>query len=462
MQVSLFWRTFLMIGPLIVLSVLAALQFVKMFDRAPPDQRLAWEITSVINLTRVALVNTRSEHRSALLASLAREEGIRVTPLEPSDRVESFSETFRDDARLSEGVQSRLRHLLGVETRLAARVNNEPGLWVSFEIDGDPYWLALGQERFERQIGPDWLLIGLVSLALSTVGALLISRLVNRPLSRLARAIERVSRGQPPEVLPEGAPSEIAEVNERFNRMASELAAIESDRAVALAGISHDVRTPLSRLRLEIELSRLPETEKDSMSSEIERIDQIVGKFLDYARSGQSESDSVNHADVPVVELVTGIVERFESPAQMHIRVDVPSTAAPHWFGDPMDLERILTNLLENARRYGRTEGQNFATVELEVDSPVIDRSRTGRGVRALRLVVRDHGSGVAPDQFEGLLRPFSRADAARSYQGGSGLGLTIVERIARRYQGSCQLANATTGGLQVTVVLPSAPRPGG
>lgn len=448
-----------MIGALIVVSVLSALQFVRVFDRSPREQQLAWEITSVINLTRVALVNTRADGRLSLLATLAREEGVRVTPLEASDRVESIADAYPREASFSDSVQAQLRHLLGAETRLAARVNDEPGLWVSFDIDGDPYWLTLKRERFERQLGPNWWLIGLVTLALSAAGAILISRLVNRPLARLAAAIERVSRGVPPEVLPEGVPSEIAQVNQRFNRMATDLAAIESDRAVALAGISHDVRTPLSRLRMEIELSPLSEHDKESMSSEIERIDQIVGKFLDYARTGQSELDRANLADFEIGELLEGVCERHRGlgdHAQVDLQLNHPLQL--RWHGDSLDLERVLINLLENARRYGRSPDDG--RLRLKVSAAAISRVRPASADNGIVITVRDHGPGVNADQLDTLLRPFSRADEARSYEGGSGLGLTIVDRIARRYRGGCELTNAPAGGLQVTVTLFNAAEP--
>ncbi len=459
MQFSIFWRTFLMIGALIVASVLSALQLVWVFDRSPPDQQLAWEITSVINLTRVALVNTRAEKRPALLAALALEEGIRVTPLEPGDRVESIASAFPSDAAFSDAVQARLRHLLGADTRMAAQVNDEAGLWVSFDIDGDPYWLVLKRERFERQIGPDWLLIGLVTLALSAIGAILISRLVNRPLSRLAGALERVSRGLAPEILPERAPTEIAQVNHRFNRMASDLAAIESDRAVALAGISHDVRTPLARLRMEIELSPLIDADKESMSSEIERIDQIVGKFLDYARSGQSELERAKLADVNVADLLSDCRLRLMSGSNdVQIELNIQPGVGLIWFGDALDLERMLSNVLENARRYGRSTHDDVTRVQIVAKPLLLDRGRRSSSSGGVELSIRDWGPGVDPLQLPKLLRPFSRADEARSYEGGSGLGLTIVDRLARRYLGKCELANASDGGLIINLHLPNAP----
>jgi len=444
MRVSLFWRTFLLVAALVLFSLAATWQMSRALDRTPPEQRLAWEIASVVNLTRSALVSSQGDKRRVLLDELARDEGVRVALLEPEDAIEPLS--GRGDAGL---LQRRLEALLGPDTRVAGRVNGERGLWVSFDIDGDGYWLAMAAERWTRHAGPPWWLIGSLAAAVSLVGGLLISRLVNRPLSSLAVALSRIGAGAAPDPLPEDGPFEIAEVNRRFNRMAADLAALEADRAVALAGISHDIRTPLTRLRIEIELSRNSEEEKQSMVSDIERIDGIVAKFVEYARAGAPERQAgpAEPVDVAVLleEIRLGFQGRDDSDA---LRVITQVDPSLRWHGDALDLARVVANLLENAIRYGHLPGER-AEVEL---------SATRQGTTLL-LEVRDRGPGVPEAQPERLLRPFARLDDARSERGGTGLGLAIVNRIAQRYGGSCTLSNRQGGGLSVQVTLPDAPR---
>jgi two-component system osmolarity sensor histidine kinase EnvZ len=443
MRVSLFWRTFLLVGGLIVASLLATLQLARVFERAPPEQKLAWEIASIVNLTRSALVSSEGERRRQLLDELAREEGVRVGPLEAADRVEPLPHAQHADA-----LEGRLRAALGTHTRVAGKVNGEPGLWVSFEIDGDGFWLGLGLERLERVFGPPWWLVASLATALATLGALLISRLVNRPLASLADAIVRVSRGAPARPLPEEGPSEIAELNRRFNRMAADLAALESDRTIALAGISHDLRTPLTRLRMEIELSSLTEEEKASMSSDVERIDAIVGKFVEYARSGPDRQAASAPAAVAVADVVELVRDGYRAQAaagDLALVAEVEPGLA--WSGDPLDLARILSNLLENALRHGRADGEPARVL--------VAARRAGRGIE---LQVRDRGPGVPAAELERLLRPFARLDDARGERGGSGLGLAIVDRLAQRYAGNCRLSNAPEGGLLATVALQDAP----
>ncbi len=443
MRISLFWRTFLLIGGLIVFSLAATLQLVRSFERVPPEQRLAWEIASVVNLTRSALVSSQGERRWQLLDELAREEQVRVSPLEPGDRVAPLPDR-EDAARL----QQRLAGMLGADTRVAGAVNGEPGLWVSFDIDDDRYWLAMGLERWTRQLGPPWWLIASLAILVSVLGAMAISRLVNRPLAALARAIARVSSSEPAPPLPEHGPSEIAELNRRFNRMAHELAELESDRALALAGISHDLRTPLTRLRMEIELSPLDEITRQAMAADIERIDGIVGKFVEYARSGATvESGGTAHGEVDVLVTIEPLLAAWRDRTEAGAP-ELRSEFGPglRWRGDPLDLARIVVNLLENAARHGRHEDAR-ALVELRVH----------READGLLLEVADRGPGVPEEQLARLLRPFARIGEERSDRGGSGLGLAIVQRLAQRYGGHCALANREGGGLVAAVRLPDS-----
>ncbi len=445
-KISLFWRTFLMIAALILASVAGTLQLVRAVDRSPPDQQLAWEITSIVNLTRSALVSSEGERRRLLLDELAREEGVVVTPLESNDRVAALGQHGLD-AELAARVEQKLHAMLGARTRLAGNVNGVDGLWVSFDIEGDGYWLMLGRDRFERRLGPNWWLIGLMAGLLATGGALAISGLVNRPLARLADALGRVSRGEPPPRLREDLASELSEVNRGFNRMASDLAQLESDRALALAGISHDIRTPLSRLRLEIEMSPIPEADKASMADDVERIDRIVGQFVEYARAGQSETSKAPEA-VDVTSLLASIAGEYRSRADdVPVRIELRDGPAVQWFGDPLDLSRVVVNLVENALRYARDPGGAPPWIELSV----------ARDGQVLELLVADHGPGVPADQRDRLLRPFTRVGSERSARGGSGLGLAIVDRIARRYGGRCALGETAGGGLTVRVSLRDA-----
>lgn len=438
-RISLFWRTFLMLATLIVASLALTFGIARLLDPAPPEQRLAWELATVLNLTRSALVSADAQRRFDLLTELARDEGVRVLPLEPGDRIDSSAA----DERLK-AIESQLRQLLGEATRVAGRVNGVDGVWISFGIEGDAYWLILPRSRIERQFGPSLRLLGAIALALSLLGALILSRLVNRPLAVLAGALGAISRGQRPPALPEAGPTEIAALNRRFNRMAADLAALEQDRTIALAGISHDIRSPLARLRMEIELASLGEDPRDAMVGDIERIDRIVGQFVNYARIGQPARGE----DVDVPAIIDAAASAYRPARQAGaLELTIDPGATQRWHGDPTDLLRALGNLIDNALRYG-TSNDGVARI-------VVQARATPSGIA---LNVGDQGPGVPPGQRERLTRPFERLDTARGESGGAGLGLAIVERIARRYGGQLVLDATPEGGLQVRLDLPDLP----
>ena len=276
---TLFWRTFLLIVLLLVAAVTAWLQSFRVFEREPRARQVSQQLISIVNITRAALLHSDPVRRRALLADLADNEGIRVLLREDDDRIVDVPDT--PFARLT---TSLIREQLGADTRIGTEVNGVAGIWVSFDIDGDDYWVFAARDPLSRDIGRQWIGWAAAALALSLLVAVAITRVVNLPLARLSNAARAIGRGQAPPTLPDQGPPEIRTVNASFNRMVADLAKLEQDRAVLLAGISHDLRTPLARLRLEIELNPLGEETRHAMLGDLEQMDGIVGQFLDYAR----------------------------------------------------------------------------------------------------------------------------------------------------------------------------------
>ena len=276
---TLFWRTFLLIVLLLVAAVTAWLQSFRVFEREPRARQVSQQLISIVNITRAALLHSDPVRRRALLADLADNEGIRVLLREDDDRIVDVPDT--PFARLT---TSLIREQLGADTRIGTEVDGVAGIWVSFDIDGDDYWVFAARDPLSRDIGRQWIGWAAAALALSLLVAVAITRVVNLPLARLSNAARAIGRGQAPPTLPDQGPPEIRTVNASFNRMVADLAKLEQDRAVLLAGISHDLRTPLARLRLEIELNPLGEETRHAMLGDLEQMDGIVGQFLDYAR----------------------------------------------------------------------------------------------------------------------------------------------------------------------------------
>jgi two-component system osmolarity sensor histidine kinase EnvZ len=428
LKLSLFWRTFFLLALLILFSSLAWLQMFRTQEYEPRILRNAHQIATVVNLTKTALMHTDAIARVSLLKMLADEEDVSIQLREPSDRILPFGDSDME-IRLVQEMVTRL----GPDTVIASRVNDTSGLWVGFKIESDSYWLQMDPERLRPLGGSAWLTWLAVTLALSLSGAAMMAGLINRPLKRLSFAASQVREGHfTTSTLDEdAATSEIREVNIGFNRMAERLAKIEQERALMLAGISHDLRTPLARLRLETELSVADLETRDLMAADIAQLDAIIDKFLDYARPEPTELGPV---------LLSGVISRSIAPWRNNPRFEISVDVAEDLQvkAEQVELSRVLSNLLENARRYGQSPTDGITRVEIV--------ARVHEGWVLLR--VRDQGPGVSDEALKNLTQPFFRGDAARTSATGSGLGLAIVERSVQRMGGTFSVFNNSAGGL--------------
>lgn len=433
---SLFWRTFFYLAILLTGGIVAWVQTLRALEFEPRALQTAQQIAAMVNLSRQALGSADNIQRVTLMKSMG-DAAVRVAPQERSDRFEPF-----EVDRFSQRVSQELLGSLGPGTVIARSVNGQPGLWVGFTIDDERYWLRAEADQVSPMTGNTWMVwigIALLATALGSVG---IARLINRPLKQLSFAASRIREGDLDSRLDENTlTSEIREVNMGFNRMARELAKVEEDRAVMLAGISHDLRTPLARLRLETEMSVADEEAKANMVLDIDQLDAIIDKFMDYARPGETQLRPVHVAQLIDREAVT-----FRDPAQIRIQSRVAIDLRV--LADEVELGRVFANLFENARRYGRGNETGRADV-------LITYNRTGPWVI---ISVRDHGPGVAPAKLPQLTTPFFRGDAARTAATGAGLGLAIVEKAMQRMGGNLELANASDGGFIVHLRLRRAP----
>jgi two-component system osmolarity sensor histidine kinase EnvZ len=434
---SLFWRTFFLLALLLVGGVFAWTQTFRALEFEPRAVQAAQQIASLVNLGRTALQASDTINRVALIKTMSKQESVRLAPREPGDKWEPF-----EVDRFSKAIAAELRAQLGPDTVVASSVNKQQGLWVGFTIDKDPYWL---QADASRVAAITWSTLGLwggIAVLASIFGSALIARAINRPLQELSFAASRIREGEFDSVLDENTmTSEIRQVNMGFNRMARELAKVEEDRAVMLAGISHDLRTPLARLRLEAEMSVQDEEAKRNMASDIDQLDAIIDKFMDYARPGD-----VKLVPVHLSSLVDREMAAFRDTSQIRITARVAIDTKV--MADETELGRVLQNLFENARRYGRSTDTGIAKV-------VVTYARTGPWVI---LSVRDHGPGVDPRKLGQLTTPFFRGDAARTAATGAGLGLAIVEKAVQRMGGSFEIANAPDGGLVAHIRMKKAP----
>ncbi len=422
---SLFSRAFLLIALLLVVSALASFQIYRIHEREPRARELAQQTVSTVNLTRAALLNADPFLRRELLLELNEREGIRITPVTAAEKLEPLPAE-----PLFGMVAGRVRAALGPATRFAFARDEVEGFWVSFTMDVDEYWVMLPRERFEPGLGLGLLGWGLALLVLALAGASFIASRIARPLAEVTRAAGRLGRGEAHQPLAESGPRELRTVAAAFNRMAASLDALERERATVLAGISHDLRTPLSRLRLALEMSGAQPDIAEGMGADIEEMDRVIGQFLDYAR-GEDEARAEGELDALAADVAAAAARRGE-------RVAFHAGGVPPFPFAPLALRRALGNLVNNALRHagGAVEVETRAEGNLAV------------------VEVLDRGPGIPAAEIERLKRPFTRLDDARGGGGGSGLGLAIVDRVARAHGGRLELAPREGGGLAARLFL--------
>lgn len=419
----------LLIAVLLAVGQFASLQIFEYFERKPRAEATALQAVTVVNYTRASLIASQENLRLALLSEITGKEGVRVYYADFMEEIEPLpSDPFINM------VAEKIRERLGTETIITTRHYGIEGLWVSFNIGLDDFWVVIPRVHVDRPFPWQWLGWGALVLALSLAGGYLIAMRINRPLRLLMNAADRLRNGESPEKLPVGSFAELQEVNDTFNKMADSLAELDAERTLILAGVSHDIRTPLARLRLAVEM--LPDEScasfKSGMIEDITDMNNIIHQFLDFVKGVEGEPTQM----VDINSLLQGIHDR-QLRAGRDISVELgPTYAIPI---RPLAMQRLLDNLVGNAYAYGR--GQVRIASRITADYVVIS--------------VFDNGPGIPETHVEKLLRPFERLDTARSNAGGSGLGLAIADRIAKLHQGKLELINRPEGGLEARLSIP-------
>jgi len=431
---SLLWRTFLFVALLMMLSVAAWFAIFRSYEREPRARQLAQTLVSVANLTRAALISARPEARRELLRDLSDREGIRIYPADAADRIAPLP-----DRAFLQLVQDLVREQLGPATRLTLEREGERALFINFRVDDSEegsYWMALPRERIDRVFPLGWLGWGVAALLLSLLGAWLIVYRITRPLKALELAARKVGAGETATRLDESGPSELATVAHAFNQMSADLAQMDQDRALILAGISHDLRTPLTRLRMGIEMAA-DEALREGMTADVEEMDKTIGQFLDFARSEGGETLQ----KVDVAALLEELAAQYRRRG-FDVAVPPAPTLTRAVSVRPQALRRAVINLIDNALRHAGSQ----SPVELALSGAAGEFS----------IEVRDSGPGIPAGEVEHVKRPFARLEAARTNAVGAGLGLAIVERVARSHNGRLELLPREGGGLIARLVLPA------
>ncbi|WNC68420.1 two-component system sensor histidine kinase EnvZ [Thalassotalea nanhaiensis] len=325
-------------------------------------------------------------------------------------------------SELLEG-EAEVRISQGDEYLFWIRPPQAPRLWVKIPLHG------LDEASFYPLIFY-LVLIGVLSVA----GGWLFIRQLNRPLKALQKAAIDVGKGQIPDPLKEQGSTEVTAVTRAFNHMSKGIKQLEADRSLLMAGISHDLRTPLTRIRLASEMMSEDEDYlKDGIEKDIDDMNAIIDQFIDYIRHDMMDKTQpidFNKMIKDVVELEG--VEGKNIHLQLGQSAEIPMVYAA--------MKRVLANLIQNAFKYSSND--------IEISSGI--NKETNRAY----FNVADNGPGISDSEIERLFQPFTQGDTARGTDG-SGLGLAIIKRIVDGHGGKVSLKNRSTGGLVATVELP-------
>ncbi|MBP0591240.1 HAMP domain-containing protein [Paraburkholderia sp. LEh10] len=429
---SVLARNIALLIVLMAFSQVCSLSVLIHYVQKPRIERAAAVFGTYIKTLDNALAASPEIARDTLVARLdARDEPPADAVMEPHVRFPTFYRVYQLDVFLES-----LRRYLPPGTEVRWQGAATPRMWIRMHVAGKPYWVGL--QLPEEAQGGGLLTAVLLSLALGMLAALTgfaLQAYLNRPLRELAHAARRVSAGETPPPLPVDGPTEIAEVSGAFNQMTQALQQAEATRALMLAGISHDIRTPLTKLRLAMAMANGTGGDEAFVSaaeSYLDQIDTILQQFMDYAGSGERETPQSGDLNALISQLAAdfaGLGHEFE----------LELGALPDHAFRPITMMRLVMNLMQNAVVYGQTG--------LAV--------RTWADAHAIHVAVCDRGKGLSAEELERLKAPFQRGKNAHGKTGGTGLGLAIVERIARLHGGALTFHPREGGGLEVRAVLP-------
>ena len=299
-----------------------------------------------------------------------------------------------------------------------------PGYWVKIPLSG------------YQENNLEFLTFYLSSIGfLSVLGGWLFARHLNRPLKALQQAAVKVGKGDFSTKLEEEGSTEVIEVTRAFNQMSRGIAALENDRRLLMAGVSHDLRTPLTRIRLATEMmSDQDEYLREGIIYDIEDMNGIIDQFIEYLRHHKREELSCEDINALVGEVVNCELKHQRS---------ITFKSNPSIESIPLSsvaIRRVVTNMIENAIRYS--------------DGDIEVLSYYNSNKKYVVIAVNDNGPGIPESELESVFEPFKQGDAARGSEG-SGLGLAIIKRIVDMHDGKVKLENRPEGGLSAQIYLP-------
>lgn len=426
---SAFGQTVFLIAFLLLINQLVSYVSVALYFIKPTTQQINHLIAKQIKVVFIDVGYQQTVLSSDLTTRFQQATGIEVYT-EAEAQQQGLA-----DAVYYEYFSEQMSRELGGKAEVRVAQNESYAFWVKAP-QAPHYWVKIPLSGLdETNFSPltfYLLMIGILSVG----GAWIFARHLNRPLKSLQQAALKVGKGEiPPPLAEDKGSTEIIAVTKAFNYMANGIKQLEQDRALLMAGVSHDLRTPLTRIRLASEMmSEQDSWIRDGIVNDIEDMNAIIDQFIDYLRHHKEEPLQRENLN----ELITELVHAEQ--VQQRQLLTMLDPALPDIRVRRIAIKRLLNNLLENALRYS--------------DSDIEMSTGYEKGRKLVFLQIRDHGPGIPEQNMKAMFEPFRQGDAARG-SGGSGLGLAIIKKIVDMHDGEITLHNHAYGGLVVTVYLP-------
>jgi two-component system, OmpR family, osmolarity sensor histidine kinase EnvZ len=423
---TLFWRAFAAQMALIVVS----LSLVTAFIARDQARTMADNIAAVWAPALVeALASGNPSQRSLQLRVLRDVDLLQGPP--PTDAYAPWA-----SPRFFALQRSLEQEGVSVQRIVVSGVTDDSVIWLQIRQGSESRWMGVVSNLEGEDFPLRVLLLSLVGLVLAAVVAGLLSHMVARPVRQLASAVQAFGKGAPLPQMPRRAPTEIDTLARTVAQTFEQRRELDDQRNLMLMGLSHDVRSPLARIKLATELLADTDAEtqdlKRRIQHNVEVLDRLVGSFADYVRAEEG----------PLDQTVDVVAVARSAAASFGLSADSVKAQQPAWVRSQGDLlRRAIDNLLDNALRYGR------APIEVQVHTDTAQ----------VFVRVRNAGEPIDAGHVERLLKPFERGELHRGTPG-SGLGLAIAQRIARRHGGSfCIEAQAEPRGTLAVLSLPAA-----
>lgn len=421
---SLLSRNIALLVVVVVAGQVLSIILVGLLLVRPQTLRLATIMAQTVKAIAATMEAVPADRRAELIARINAGHAIRLVPgnvAPPEDRAiptlleATFMRAFAREMRSADVIIWRGGHA--------------GQLWARVHLAGQPYWFSYERPKGTTPTGA-LAASALAAVVLALVAGIIMQRRLSRPLQSLADAADAMRGSLVPHPLATNGPREIAAVAESFNRMTQRLAAHDAERTFMLAGISHDLRTPLTKIRLAVSmLPQVDATLEAVLNRQLDHMDEMLSQFLDFGRGIDNEAPRYGK----LREVIDQAVAALDAEVDVVCDNDIMLSARP------LALQRALINMLRNALIHGAPP----VSIEVTKDHEQV------------AILVTDNGPGVDPEQLQTLDQPFVRGDHARGGSSGTGLGLAIVRHIAMAHGGRLHLANRSGGGFVATLILP-------